>query len=235
MKFPALVPAVFVKRPNRFTADVRLGEGAVERVYVPTTGRLTGALRPGCRVWLERAADRERKTPYTLVLTELEEGGLCSVNASLANRIFEKSVLSGALDAFCCDRVEREVSWGSSRLDFRLWQGERPCWVEVKSVTYVAEGVGMFPDAPTERGRKHLGELVKLVVEGQSASVVFVAQRPDAECFKPFEAIDPDFANSLRLAQKQGVGVHAYRCEVSPESIEIADEIPVEISPPLAK
>lgn len=235
MRFSPLVPAVFIKRINLFIADVQLSDGGVTRAYVPTTGRLTGALRPGCRVWLEKADGQARKTPYTLVLTELEGGGLCSVNASLANRLFEEAVLSDALAAFHCDRLEREVRWGKSRLDFCLWQVEQPCWVEVKSVTYAVEGVGMFPDAPTERGRKHLRELVKLVAKGQPASVVFVAQRPDPESFKPFEAIDPDFAKDLRLAQAQGVGVHAYRCQVSLESIEIADEIQGALDPSLAQ
>ena len=231
MKFPPLVPGIFMKRANRFIADVRLTDGTVLRAYVPTTGRLTGALRSGCRVWLEPADGPARKTPFTLVLTELENGGLCSVNAGLANGLFEEAVRTGSLDAFRCDLIKREVTWGKSRLDFRLRQGENVCWVEVKSVTYAENGVGMFPDAPTARGRKHLEELVRLAGAGDSASVVFVAQRPDAACFRPFDAIDPAFAADLRKAQAQGVGVHAYCCEVSTDRIDLTQEIPVDLTP----
>ena len=229
MNFPTLIPGTFIKRGNRFVADIRLDEGGLARAFVPTTGRLTGALQPGCRVWLEPAKDAKRKTPYNLTLTELVHGGLCSVNAYLANRLFEEAVRLKRLSAFPCDEVYREVPYGRSRLDFRLVNQGQPCWVEVKSVTYAAEGVGRFPDAPTERGRKHLGELAKLAASGGRASVVFVAQREDAARFAPFEAIDPNFSRDLRNVQQKGVEVHAYRCVVSTKEIEIIEEIPVDL------
>lgn len=229
MKFPALTPAIFINRDNRFTAGVQLETGATAAAFVPTTGRLTGALRPGCRVWLEPAQNPNRKTAYTLVLTELAHGGLCSVNAIMANWLFYEAITDGRLEAFMYEQVAKEIPHGRSRLDFRLSQGDDTCWVEVKSVTYVEDGIGRFPDAPTSRGRRHLEDLAKLVSNGEKASAVFIAQRGDAERFAPFEAVDPSFAETLRQVHRQGVAIHAYRCDVSLGKIEIAVEIPVEI------
>ena len=229
MKFPQLIPAVFVHRPSRFIAAVRLESGDVAYAHVPTTGRLTGVLRPGCRVWLSSATNPKRKTAYTLISVELENKCLCSVNASLANRLFAEALAEGRITAFQYDQIEREVTFGRSRLDLRLSQGEQTCWIEIKSVTYVADGVGMFPDAPTARGRKHMDELATLVRRGERASIVLIAQREDVDSFSPHEVIDPDFADKLREVHQVGVEVHAYRCEVSISEIEITAEIPVHL------
>jgi sugar fermentation stimulation protein A len=229
MQFPPLTPAIFIKRDNRFIAGVQLENGRLALAFVPTTGRLTGALRPGCRVWLEAVDDPNRKTAYTLVLTELDQGGLCCVNAIMANWLFYEAATKGGLSAFPHAQVEKEIRYGKSRLDFRLTQGDRIYWVEVKSVTYVRDGMGLFPDAPTGRGRRHLEELAHLVASGDQASAVFIAQRGDAVRFAPYESVDPLFAETLRQVHRQGVDIHAYRCNVGVDKIEIADEIPVEI------
>ena len=229
MKFPVLIPGILRQRKNRFTAAVQLEGGETAMSYVPTTGRLTGALRPGCRVWLEKAHEPGRKTAYTLLLTELKQGGLCSVNAALANALFAEAVVRGGLAAFPCEQIEKEVSHGHSRLDFRFASHGAARWVEVKSVTFVEDGVGRFPDAPTARGRRHLEELGTLAEGGDQASVVFIAQRGDAQSFSPYEAVDPAFAETLRRVHQQGVAIHAYRCDVTLERIEIAEEIPVHV------
>lgn len=228
MKFSELTPAEFIKRDNRFLAGVRLADGRVSTAYVPTTGRLTGVLKPGCRVWLEAAGEGQRKTPYTLVLSELENGNLCSVRAITANEVFAEALHIKQLDAFkVYDFVEGEVTIGHSRLDFRLANRSEVCWVEVKSVTYAEDGVGKFPDAPTARGAKHLDKLMQLAARGEQAGVVFIAQRPDVMSFTPLTAIDPHFADALHKASESGVAVHAYRCEVSVAQIHIAEAIPV--------
>ncbi len=229
MKFPELTPATFINRANRFVAGVRLEDGKVSSAFVPTTGRLTGVLQPGCQVWLTPASDPNRKTRFTLTLAALEKGGLCSVNAILANALFAEALQAGHLSAFPYSRIENEVPFGRSRLDFCLSDGLQTCWVEVKSVTYVQEGLGLFPDAPTGRGRKHLLELAKAVRQGDQASVVFIAQREDAQRFEPFVDIDPDFAQTLRQVSAAGVAVHAYRCQVSLEEVKISAEIPVKL------
>ena len=141
MKFPVLTPGVFLQRKNRFIARLQLETDTVVEALVPPTGRLTGALSPGCRVRLARAQNPNRKTAFTLLLTELPHGGLCSVNAILANKLFGTAVAEGQMAAFPFQHIEKEVSLGRSRLDFRLSSGQRACWVEVKSVTYVENGV----------------------------------------------------------------------------------------------
>jgi len=227
--FPELVPAKFIKRHNRFSAGVRLEQERVADVYVPTTGRLTGVLRPGCQVWLEPAENPDRKTRFTMALAELDSGGFCSTNAHLANNLFYEAVKKGELAAFPYRDIDREVSYGNSRLDFRLLEGDQACWVEIKSVTFAEDGIGRFPDAPTARGRRHLGELAKLVSLGERASVVFIAQREDAAKFAPFEEIDPDFAEVLRQITDLGVETHAFRCRVNKEYVRIDEEIPVDL------
>ena len=229
MKFPELTPAVFIKRSNRFVAGVRLESGKVSSAFVPTTGRLTGVLKPGCQIWMEPASDPHRKTPFTMVLAQLDNGGLCSVTAIYANTLVKEALQGGHLAAFPYPQVKNEVPFGNSRLDFRLSNASKVCWVEVKSVTYVQEGVGMFPDAPTGRGRKHLRELAKVIEQGDQASVVFVAQREDAQRFEPYESIDPDFTQTLRQVSEAGVAVHAYRCQVSLDGVNISGEIPVNL------
>lgn len=229
MLFPQLTPGILIKRDQRFVAGVQLATGKMTTAYVPTTGRLTGALRPGCRVWLEEVSSSGRKTPFNLVLSELEQGGYCSVNAALANKLFHEAVKAGHLAAFPFPSIATEVPFGRSRLDFRLSDGQSTCWAEVKSVTYVQEGIGMFPDAPTGRGQRHLTELAKLVKRGNRACVVFVAQREDALQFEPYEAIDLDFTITLRQVQQAGVEVHAYRCTVSLKGIQILEAIPVNL------
>ncbi|MFW5714655.1 MAG: DNA/RNA nuclease SfsA [Brevefilum sp.] len=229
MKFPELVPAIFLSRPNRFVAMVQLEDGTHARAYVPTTGRLTNALQPGCRVWLAQGNNPHRKTKYTLILTELPNGGYCSVQAIQANRLFAEALAAGTLQAFSYDWVQAEVTHGVSRLDFRLSSDLSTCWVEVKSVTYAADGVGKFPDAPTGRGRKHLKELARLARLGDRASAVFIAQREDAQAFTPFEEIDPEFSAILHEAHQHGVEVHAYRCSINLDEITINEEIPVRL------
>ncbi len=229
MIYPELIPAKFISRHNRFSAAVRLDEGKLVDVYVPTTGRLTGVLQPRCRVWLLPAENPVRKTRFTMALSELESGGFCSTNANLANHLFYEAVNKGELAAFPHRVIDREVSFGDSRLDFRLSERDQVCWVEVKSVTFAEDGIGRFPDAPTVRGRRHLGELAKLTALGDRASVVFIAQREDAHKFAPFEEIDPAFAEVLRQITDLGVETHAYRCQVSTQSIKIAEEIPVDL------
>ncbi len=227
INYPALTPGIFVQRNNRFTGQVALNDGSSVTAYIPTTGRLSGVLQKDATVWLSYSDSPHRKTAYTLVLAELKHGGLCSVNAFLANQLYAKAVKHKHLDAFLYPNIENEITLGHSRLDFRLTQGAEVCWVEVKSVTYVEDGIGKFPDAPTARGKRHLETLAARAATGERASVVFICQREDASQFAPFKEIDPIFAEVLQQVHTMGVEVHAYRCKVSLKAIEIADEIQV--------
>lgn len=227
MDIPELIPGTFVQRDNRFRATVKV-DGQKTGAFVPNSGRLTDLFTPGRRVWLHPASSQGRKTDYDLKLVE-HKGVLVSVDARLPNPLFEEYLLRGepwfnkGPGAF---EIQREVTRGESRLDFKLQGAQGVCWVETKSITLVEEGTALFPDAPTARGRRHVAELLDAAQEGEGAAVVFVVQRPDAESFSPYRTVDPAFARVLRQAAEAGVAVKAFTCQVSMSRIIIEGEIP---------
>jgi sugar fermentation stimulation protein A len=229
MRLPPLVPARFVRRENRFRVTVER-DGAPVAAHLPNSGRLTELLTPGRACWLAHRAAQHRKTDFDLALVEYA-GVLVSVDARLPNRLFAEALDAGALAPFSAyQAVEREVRRGESRLDFRLSGGDAaPCWTEVKSVTLVEDGLARFPDAPTARGSRHVGELSRIVASGERAAVVFVVQRPDARRFAPHDEADPAFGRALRDAAARGVAVWAWTCIVTQEQVEINCAIPVEL------
>jgi sugar fermentation stimulation protein A len=228
VKLPALVAGRFVRRDNRFRVTVTV-EGDDVAAHLPNSGRLAELLTLGRECWLAGFDDPRRKTRYDLKLVEYS-GTLVSVDARLPNPLFAEALAAGWLEPFCgYTDLEREVRFGESRLDFRLSGLERACWVEVKSVTLVEDGVARFPDAPTARGARHLRELITAVGEGDRAAVVFVVQRPDAHRFAPHDQADPAFGAALREATSSGVGVYAWTCQVSQWEIRVADQISVDL------
>ncbi|MFQ5593125.1 MAG: DNA/RNA nuclease SfsA, partial [Anaerolineae bacterium] len=205
----ALVEGRFVQRDNRFRATV-LVNGQSTQAHVPNSGRLHELLIPGQPVLLAHAPAPHRITDYDLVMVRLGDR-LVSMDARLPSRLFHEAVAAGRLDAFAgYDRVQPEVRFGESRLDSRLEKAGELCYVEVKSVTLVEDGCGLFPDAPTLRGQRHVRELMAARQQGHRAAVVFVIQRDDARCFRPHAAADPDFAQVLREAGEAGVEVYAF-------------------------
>ncbi len=231
LESPLLVSGDFVKRDNRFRVQVRV-QGSVESAHLANSGRLGELLVPGRRVWLA-AADLQRspkrRTAYDLALVEFE-GRLVSVDARLPGRLVGQALRQGRLAGFE-GAVRSEVRRGASRLDFCLdgGPGQAPCWVEVKSVTLVQDGTARFPDAPTLRGRRHVGELTLAVEQGERAAVVFVVQRDDAERLTPHDDNDPAFGRALRQAVRAGVEVYAWRCQVGLDVVQLADAIPVQL------
>lgn len=226
--------ATFVRRENRFRALVAW-DGEMVSAHVPNSGRLGELFVPGTPVWVApRGAARHRKTVCDLILVEYA-GTLVSVDARLPNRLVAEALLAGRLSPFAgYGRIQPEVQIERSRLDFLLTapplgEGETPqrCWLETKSVTLVADHVALFPDAPTERGVRHLEELVALRQAGDRAAVVFVVQRNDATAFAPHSNADPAFSAVLRRAVSQGVEAHAWRCKVDHNAIALTD--PLEI------
>lgn len=224
--FAELVSGRLVARDNRFRATVCVA-GREVPAHVPNSGRLRELLTPGREVWLAPAAQLGRKTAFDLALVQLPSG-LVSIDARLPNALFAEALAPHWLGGSPEHQVAREVRLGGSRLDFLLTSPAGRCWVEVKSVTLVHEGVALFPDAPTARGARHVHELQRAAEAGEGAAVVFIIQRADATCFQPYAANDPALAAALVAAQMAGVVVRAYRCWVSTAGIRIADEIPVE-------
>lgn len=222
----SLRQGVFIERLNRFLALVALDEREV-LVHVPNSGRLEELLTLGREVILADVGHSKRKTAYDLALVVLPSG-LVSADARLPNKLVRQALDDGSLGTFAeYDAVAAEVVWGASRLDFRLRSNGGLCYIEVKSVTLVRGGIGLFPDAPTERGRRHLGELMDARAQGHRAAVIFVVQRADAHGFAPNDETDPAFGHTLRQAIAAGVEAYAYGCVVSPGEIAIDEELPI--------
>ncbi len=232
--FPPLTPAWLLRRENRFRAVARLENGREVAVHVPNSGRLREVFGKPRRAWLVRAANPRRKTPYDLQVVEGDGGVLISVDARLPNRLFAAALRQGAFDDWLglpgeAWQVHPEPRYGEGRLDFLLEAPDkaRRWWVETKSITLVEEGVALFPDAPTARGRRHLADLCRLVRAGDRAAVVFIAQREDARAFAPYAEADPDFPAALRAAVACGVVVRTYRCTVTLQGIGDLQPMPL--------
>jgi sugar fermentation stimulation protein A len=223
MKIAAkLIPAIFVKRDNRFRVTVRV-EGDLVWAHLPNSGRLRELLVSGQHVLLAAAQAPGRLTSYDLLTVDLD-GTLVSIDARLPSRLLYESLRADRLEEFAgYAEVWREVNYGQSRLDLVLEGGPDGgrCFIEAKSVTLVEDGVALFPDAPTQRGRRHLGELARARAEGHRAAVVFVVQRDDATSFSPHDEADPAFGQALREAVQAGVEVYAYKCRVSEEEVKL--------------
>lgn len=222
MRYQTVIPGRFLSRPNRFVAQVETEEG-VETVHVKNTGRCRELLVPGARVYLERSGSPNRKTAFDLIA--VEKGTLLvNMDAQAPNRVFaewlEPRLPAGAV-------LRREYVYGDSRLDFCVESPEGRFLIEVKGVTLEAGGAARFPDAPTERGVKHIRELQKAAEAGLGAALFFVVQMEGMSSVAPNDETHPAFGKALREAASHGVGVWAWDCAVTPESLEIRREVPV--------
>jgi sugar fermentation stimulation protein A len=181
-------------------------------------------LTPGRDAWITPVNKATRKTSYDLVLVKHNEH-LVSVDSRLPNVLFREALGAGLPLGIGYDIIEAEVTHDHSRLDFRLKGPRGTLWVEVKSVNMVEEGLALFPDAPTKRGRRHLEDLADIATGSDRAAVAFVVQRSDATAFAPHRGADPAFADTLYRVARSGVTVRAYTCQVTPEEIRIAGRI----------
>ena len=224
MTYDCIHPGVFQARPNRFIAMVEL-DGETRRCHVPNTGRLRELLLPGAVVWCQFHPEPGRKTAWTLLAVE-HRGTVVNIDSQVPNRLAADFVRSGGLGPVP-DLVQPERTFGDSRLDLYYEAGPVRGFAEVKGVTLNEDGTARFPDAPTERGVKHLHSLVRAVEAGYRAAALFVIQRSDVTRFEPNQARDPAFAQALREAAAQGVEVRALICTVTPGALEITGEVPV--------
>ena len=222
MRYGEILPAVFLSRPNRFIAHV-LVEGEEVVCHVKNTGRCRELPRPEARVWLEKGTNPKRKTAYDLVTVE-KGRRLVNMDAQAPNKIFGEWALR--LEAGIRS-VRPEVAFGDSRLDFLLETEQGRHYVEVKGVTLEEGGHVFFPDAPTERGVRHLHTLMRAVEQGHRATVFFVVQMADVLDFSPNDSTDPAFGQALRQAAAAGVQVLAFTCQVTPEEVTMDRQIPV--------
>jgi len=226
-----LYEAVFIRRENRFRAEVEL-DGQIVKVHVPNSGRMQELLFPGAKVWVQPAAKSKkgtaRKTAYTLMLTRQGTHYVC-LHSHLANEIIAFWLEHHMLSEFAgYTKLEREKKIGTSRMDFRLERENRCCYVEVKSVNLLDGDIARFPDAPTDRGSRHLQELIHCKAQGMDAAVIFLVMGNNAEVFAPNVETDPAFAEQLTLAQKNGVDIYVYKCEIDLKGVRFAGRIPVQ-------
>ena len=226
MKYNDIYEGVFIERPNRFIAKVNI-DGEVKTCHVKNTGRCRELLTQGAKDFLDRSPDKSRKTEYDLVAVE-KNGGLFNIDSQAPNKIFGEWANEG--NFFGELRLIRpETFFGNSRFDFYLETHDRKIFVEIKGVTLEKDGVLLFPDAPTERGAKHLSELIKAKKQGFDAYVFFIIQTENCKYFTPNAETDPTFAKRLREAADAGVGVFALTCVVTPDSLSVGQMVEVRI------
>lgn len=224
-QFPApLEPATFIKRPNRFLAHLQK-DGEEIKAHVPDPGRLKELLIPGADVMVQYNPGPTRKTDWTLTLVKKNSVWVC-VNTTIPNHFVYQLLLGKKLPEFAeYDTVKPEVTHGKSRFDFRMENDASVYWLEVKSVSLVHQNIGLFPDAPTTRGERHLRHLIEIASNGDKAGVLFMVQRSDAKLFAPNWITDPNFSQALVDANAAGVQITIYTTQVTPGGILLGEQI----------
>ena len=225
MQYPNMVPGIFRARPNRFIAQVEIGEKE-ETVHVKNTGRCRELLPPGARVWCQKSSNPNRKTRYDLITVRKGER-LINMDSQAPNIAAGEWLRGGGLDQL--QDLRAEVKKGDSRFDFSFTKDGIPCFLEVKGVTLENDGVCAFPDAPTDRGAKHLRLLAELARAGYGAYVLFVIQMADVKYLHPNDATDPNFGAALREAAAAGVTVLAMDCAVTEDTMVLRLPVPVKL------
>ena len=224
MKYKRITEGRFISRANRFIATVEM-EGVPTTVHVKNTGRCRELLVPGTTVYLAVSDNPSRKTKYDLIAVD-KNGLLINMDSQIPNDIAAEWLRGSGL--FSSDAIiRREVTCGKSRFDFMICEGEKTSYLEVKGVTLETDGVARFPDAPTERGAKHLRELTALAKQGIGAYVLFVIQMKQIRELHPNDTMDPAFGTALREAAQAGVVIRAVDCIVTPESIMADREVKI--------
>lgn len=230
MQYQGIAQGVFLSRPNRFIAHVTL-EGAPVIAHVKNTGRCRELLVPGAVVYLERARNPDRKTLYDLVAVEKERAGLppllINMDAQAPNQVFREWAEEGGLTPGLT-LLRPETTYGNSRFDF-YWESSegRRGFVEVKGVTLEEGGRARFPDAPTQRGVKHVEELAACRAAGYEAMICFILQMEGMDSVSPNDETHPAFGAALRRASRMGVEVLALGCTVTPDSLQAAERVAV--------
>ena len=225
MHYENMVPGIFRARPNRFIAHVEI-DGREEIVHVKNTGRCRELLPPGAQVWCQVSDNPKRKTKYDLI-TVKKGDRLINMDSQAPNTAAGEWLRSGGLGKI--ENLKAESFHGDSRFDFSFTLEGKPCLLEVKGVTLEEDGVCAFPDAPTDRGAKHLRGLTEAVKEGYGAYVLFVIQMSDVKYLRPHDERDPAFGAALREAAENGVVVLALDCAVTEDSMTLRSRVPVKL------
>jgi len=222
LRYPNICEGKFIRRINRFLAEVLI-DGRKTMCHVKNTGRLKELLTDGAVVYLEKSSDPMRKTGYSLI--SVKKGSrIVNIDSQAPNKVFCEGMVEGKIKLPGFDQVsciKQESTYGTSRFDFYIENGSRKAYVEVKGVTLETEGIAKFPDAPTQRGVKHIYELTDAKKSGFDAYIVFIIQMNNIKYFTPNDATHREFGEALRFAAENGVGVIALECDVWPDCIEL--------------
>ena len=225
MKYEHITEGRFIDRPNRFIAHVEIN-GQVETVHVKNTGRCRELLIPGVQVFLEKSSNPARKTAYDLICVNKKGRGLINMDSQIPNKAALEWVKAGHLFPEKV-QVTPEKTYGNSRFDLYVCSEKRKAFIEVKGVTLESDNIARFPDAPTERGVKHLKELIHCMQEGYEAYLLLVIQMKGVDRFEPNWETHREFGETLQEAERAGVHILAYDCLVEPDRMEIQDPVPV--------
>ena len=232
---PPFQPAKLIKRYKRFLADVELPDGSSITIHCPNTGSMLNCNAPGSRVWYSTAENKKRKYPHTFEMIEVASNKLAGINTGRANHLVQEAIEQKVLNSMDGYRtLRREVKYGNenSRIDFLLQDNPadpgRECYIEVKNVTLgMGKGLGMFPDAVTSRGSKHLRELIHVAEQGGRAVLFFCVQHTGIDRVEPAAEIDAEYSNTLKQAALAGVEIMAWQTQMNPGEIRLAREVPV--------
>ena len=225
MKYANMTPGIFLARPNRFIAHVEI-QGETEIVHVKNTGRCRELLPAGAQVWCQKSDNPSRKTKYDLI-TVKKGSRLINMDSQAPNLAAKEWLAAGSLGEI--KNLRAETKHGDSRFDFSFIKDGKTCFLEVKGVTLETDGICAFPDAPTERGAKHLRGLTEAARAGYGAYVLFVIQMADVKYLHPNDATDPEFGKALREAAANGVQVLAVDCDVTTDEMNIRNFVSVEL------
>lgn len=219
---------IFIERPNRFNAKVLL-DGEELTVHVPNTGRCREILKEGTKIFLREELNPTRKTKYDLIAA-MKGDILINIDSQIPNKVVNEALLNRKIHTLHkYSKIKREKTYGKSRFDFKLSTEDEKenYFLEVKGVTLEDNGHCMFPDAPTERGARHILELIEAKKEGYGAGILFLVQIDNVETFSPNDERDPEFGRALRLARENGVDIMVYNCKVDKNMIEINQKIDI--------
>lgn len=231
MEFSNLTPATLIKRYKRFLADVEMPDGSIITAHCANTGAMTGCNLPGSTVWLSSSDNPKRKYRYSWQLLETADGEFVCIHSALANQLVFEAIGNGVITELAgYPQIATEVKYGAenSRIDLLLSGEGSDCYVEVKCATlHQGDGLGLFPDAVSERGRKHLRELINMRQHGHRAVLLFCVQHTGIDRVAPADAIDVRYGETLREAVAAGVEVLAYACTINAEHIAVERLLPV--------
>lgn len=231
MEYNNIVKAKFIERPNRFIAYCKIDDN-IEKVHVKNTGRCRELLTPNCTVYLEESDNPNRKTKYSLIAVQ-KGNRLINMDSQVPNKVVYEALVNKSIILPNLNEeiklIKSEKTYGNSRLDIYLETENQKVFIEIKGATLEENDIVMFPDAKTERGVKHIKELIKASDEGYKCYIIFVVQMENVLYFTPNKKMHLELADALKEANLKNVGVLAYDCIVKPGSISIKDEVEVKL------